>query len=323
MGTPVTAGSQVDPATDRIKPRRNDPISRLLSHRLYNEYVWAYLFLLPALVIVACFLIYPAVQTFLYSFEAFNPLLGIHRPVGLDNYVTLFRDPVWWSSLVNTIVFTLATVPFMIGASLGVALLLMPLHNRLQTVFKTVFYMPGVTAAVVIGLVWLWVFYPLSDGLANYIVESLGFDRVNWLGKSATALPSIIFMTWLTGQGAAIVLYMAALGNVPSSIYEAADIDCARTWTRFRRITWPLIKPTTLYVAIIGTAGSFLVFDVIYAMTKGGPGNSTTTIAYRLYDIAFGRFEFGLSSAAAVFLAILIVGFSFVQLRLFSTDVEY
>jgi multiple sugar transport system permease protein len=318
----VTTAARTD-QPDRTPGRPRDPVRRLLQHRLYNEYAWAYVFLLPALLIFAIFLVYPAIQSLFYSFDAFNPLQGQRRFIGLDNYVTLFRDPVWWTAIVNTLVFTIATVPFSIAVSLGIAVLLMPLHSRLQTIFKTVFYMPGVTSAVVIGMVWLWIFYPFSEGLANFIVESLGGERVNWLGKSATALPSIIFMTWLTGLGAAIVLYMAALGNIPSSIYEAADIDCAGSWTRFRKITWPLIKPTTLYAAIIGTAGSFLVFDVVYSMTKGGPGTATTTIVYRLYDIAFGRFEFGLASASAVLLALLVVGFSVIQLRFFSTDVEY
>lgn len=308
---------------DRPPGRPRDPIRRLLQHRLYNEWFWAYLFLLPCLAIFVVFLVYPAVQSVLYSFEAFNPLQGERRFIGLDNYVTLFRDPVWWTAILNTLIFTLATVPFSIAVSLGIATLLMPLHSRLQTVFKTVFYMPGVTSAVVIGMVWLWIFYPFSEGLANYVVESLGGERINWLGRSATAMPSIILMTWLTGLGAAIVLYMAALGNIPASMYEAADIDCAGSWTRFRKITWPLIKPTTLYAAIIGTAGSFLVFDIVYSMTKGGPGTATTTIVYRLYDIAFGRFEFGLASASAVLLALLVVGFSVLQLRFFSTDVEY
>lgn len=303
--------------------RRRGPLRRVTEHRLYNEWLWAYVFLLPALAIFAIFLVYPAIQSVIYSFDIFNPLQGDRRFVGLGNYVTLFRDPVWWTAIANTLIFTIATVPVAIAVSLGIALLLMPLHSRLQTVFKTIFYMPGVTSAVVIGLVWLWIFYPFSEGLANFVVESLGFERVNWLGKGTTALPSIIVMTWLTGMGAAIVLYMAALGNIPSSIYEAADIDCAGSWTRFRRITWPLIKPTTLYAAIIGTAGSFLVFDVVYSMTKGGPGTATTTIVYRLYDIAFGRFEFGLASASAVLLAFLVVGFSVIQLRFFATDVEY
>lgn len=311
--------------TDEAHRRRNwlGPVGRVLRHRAYNEYFWAYVFLLPAIVLFAAFLIYPAIQSIVFSFQSYT-VQRLDRPfIGLDNYETLLGDRIWWTSVVNTLVFTAATVPFTIGMALAIALLLMPLHSRLQTLFKTIFYMPGVTSAVVIGLVWLWIFYPFAEGLANFVVTSIGLPRQNWLGSSATALPSVIVMAWMTGQGATIVLYMAALGNIPQSLYEAADIDCARGWSRFRRITWPLIKPTTLYAAITATAGSFLVFDLVYTLTKGGPGNATTTVAFRIWQIAFERLDFGLASAGAVLLGLLVVLLSGIQFRFLSSDVEY
>ena len=312
-------------ATHEGGARRNrlGPWGRLLRHRSYNEYVWAYIFLLPAILIFSAFLIYPAIQSIIYSFQNFTAL-RLDRPfIGLANYQTLLSDPIWWTAVINTVVFVAATVPFTIGMALLIAMLLMPLNSRLQTIFKTVFYMPGVTSAVVIGLVWLWIFYPFAEGLANYVVTSIGLPKQNWLGTSATALPSVVVMAWMTGQGATIVLYMAALGNIPQSLYEAADIDCARGFTRFRRVTWPLIKPTTLYAAITATAGSFLVFDLVYTLTKGGPGNATTTVAFRIWQVAFERLQFGLASAGAVLLGILVITLSAIQFRFLSSDVEY
>ena len=305
--------------------RRNwlGPLGRVLSHRAYNEYFWAYVFLLPAIVLFGSFLIYPAIQSVIYSVQSFTVVRLDREFVGLENYQTLLTDRIWWTAVVNTLVFTLATVPFTIGMALLIALLLMPLHSRLQTLFKTIFYMPGVTSAVVIGLVWLWIFYPFAEGLANFAVTSFGLPKQNWLGNAGTALPSVIVMAWMTGQGATIVLYMAALGNIPQTLYEAADIDCARGWARFRRVTWPLIKPTTLYVAITATAGSFLVFDLVYTLTKGGPGNATTTVAYRIWQIAFERLDFGLASAGAVLLGLIVILLSAIQFRFLSTDVEY
>jgi multiple sugar transport system permease protein len=299
------------------------PLGRVLRHRAYNEYFWAYVFLAPAILLFGAFLIYPAIQSVIYSFQSFTVVRLDREFVGLDNYETLLTDRIWWSAVVNTLVFTLATVPFTIGMALGIALLLMPLNTRLQTLFKTIFYMPGVTSAVVIGLVWLWIFYPFAEGLANWVVTSVGLPKQNWLGSSSTALASVIVMAWMTGQGATIVLYMAALGNIPQSLYEAADIDCARGWSRFRRVTWPLIKPTTLYAAITATAGSFLVFDLVYTLTKGGPGNATTTVAYRIWQIAFERLDFGLASAGAVLLGLIVILLSAIQFRFLSTDVEY
>jgi multiple sugar transport system permease protein len=305
--------------------RRNwlGPLGRVLSHRAYNEYFWAYVFLLPAIVLFGSFLIYPAIQSVIYSVQSFTVVRLEREFVGLENYQTLLTDRIWWTAVLNTLVFTLATVPFTIGMALLIALLLMPLHSRLQTLFKTIFYMPGVTSAVVIGLVWLWIFYPFAEGLANFAVTSFGLPKQNWLGNAGTALPSVIVMAWMTGQGATIVLYMAALGNIPQTLYEAADIDCARGWARFRRVTWPLIKPTTLYVAITATAGSFLVFDLVYTLTKGGPGNATTTVAYRIWQIAFERLDFGLASAGAVLLGLIVILLSAIQFRFLSTDVEY
>ena len=116
---------------------------------------------------------------------------------------------------------------------------------------------------------------------------------------------------------------MAALGNVPRSLYEAADIDCASRWTRFWRITWPLIKPTTLYAALTATASSFLIFDTVYTLTKGGPGTATVTVVYRIYNIAFERFQFGLASAGAVLLAIVVITANLIQFKYLSTDIEY
>ena len=298
-------------------------IRRFVKHRTYNEYIWSYIFLAPAMAAFVVFLVYPAINTIIFSFQNFSIFNLEHPFVGLRNYQSLFKDRIWWIAVRNTIVFTLATVPFKVLVPMLIALALMRLNSTLQTGFKTVFYMPAVTSAVVIGLVWLWIYYPFQEGLANVLVTSLGLPRQNWLGSSRTALPAIIFMEWMIGQGPAIILYMAALGGVPRSYYEAAEIDCASTWSIFRRITWPLIKPTTLYVAIIATASSFLIFDTVFTMTHGGPGYATTTMVYKTYATAFTEFRFGYSSAMAVFLTVMVVGFNALQFKFLATDIEY
>ena len=312
------------------RPTGSNPLVRsvqrirgLVKHRTYNEYMWAYIFLMPAMLAFVLFLVYPALQSIIFSFQKFS-IFQLERPfIGLKNYQMLFEDRLWWAAVRNTIVFTVAVVPFNVMVSLLIALALLRLHSTLQTVFKTMFYIPGVTSAVVIGLIWLWIYYPFKEGLANFMVTSLGLDRQIWLGSSTTAMPAIIFMTWMTGQGATIILYMAALGGIPLHFYDAAKIDCASSWTTFLRVTWPLIKPTTLFVAITATAGSFLVFDTVYAMTKGGPGRATVTILYKTYTTAFEQYQFGLASAMAVFVAVLVVCFNALQFKFLATDVEY
>ena len=174
----TSLGNTADPTVSH----RLGWFSRIMQHRAYNEYVWAYIFLAPAIVVFLLFLVYPAIQSVIYSFQDLSVLRVDHPFIGFSNYVTLLTDPIWWTAVINTFVYTAATVPFTIVMALLIALLLTPLHSRAQTVFKTIFYMPGVTSAVVIGLVWLWIFYPFAEGLGNFVVTSVGLPKQNWLG---------------------------------------------------------------------------------------------------------------------------------------------
>ena len=297
--------------------------SRILAHRVYNEYWWAFLFLLPALVLFALFTLYPVLFTFLLSFEQAHNFFQPSKFVGLRNYEQLFSERLWRIALLNTIIFTFATVPVRIAVALLLALLIQPLNLKLQGVFRGVFYLPAVSSAVILALVWLWIYYPTKQGLANHIIEQVGISPQIWLGNQSLALPAIIFMVWATGEGAMVVLYGAALNNIPTTLYDAADIDCATPWSKFAKITWPLIKPTTLYGVIIGTIGSFQVFDIVFTMTGGGPGYSTRTLVYQIYSLAFLHHEFGYAAAQAVVLAFVIAILSVGLFRWLATDVEY
>ncbi len=184
-------------------------------------------------------------------------------------------------------------------------------------------YLPTVASGVTMALVWFWIYDPTNMGLLNMILGYIGIDSQMWLGSRSTALFSLILMSWLTGHGAGIILYLAALGGIPKSLYEAADIDHASAWSQFRNITMPLLKPTTLYLLVMGVIGSFQVFMSIYLMTQGGPNFATTTIAYLIYVHAFEYYQFGLAAAESFALGIVIILASVFQFKLMSTDVEF
>ncbi|MCI3918830.1 sugar ABC transporter permease [Paenibacillus sp. TRM 82003] len=289
--------------------------------RFLRDYGWAYLFILAPVLLFATFTLYPVVSAFLMSFQRYNILQS--EWIGLENYRFMVQDNVFWKSMRNTLIFTVATVPVNIVITFVLAYFIFKMKQSSQTFFKAALYLPTVASGVTISIVWLAIFNPTSDGLLNQLIALFGFDPVIWLGKSKTALFSIILMNWLGSHGAGIILYLAAMGGIPKSLYEAADIDHASGWTQFTKITWPLLKPTTLYLLVTGVITSFQVFIAVYLMTQGGPNFATTTIAYLIYESAFKFYDFGLASAQSFVLAFLIILVSIIQFKAFSSDIEY
>lgn len=284
---------------------------------------WAYLFVAPAVIHFLVFNAYPIGATIYLSFVRFN--LQGNTWIGLRNYQIALAEPVFWKSLANTALYTMVVVPVGIGIALFLSALIFPLRTSAQNFYKGAFYLPGVVSAVVVSMIWLWMF-DSAHGLLNYLLPlTTGgmMKPIAWLGDSRIALPSLMFMAVASGGGGAVILYLAAMGGIPATLYEAARIDGAGRWTEFRRITLPLLKPTTLYLAIMGTIGSFQVFTSIYMMTRGGPNYATTTVVYRIYETAFEFLKLGRASAMALILALIIIGVSIVQFKVLGTEVEY
>ena len=284
---------------------------------------WAYLFVAPAVIHFLVFSAYPIAATVYLSFVRFN--LQGNSWIGLRNYQIALAEPVFWRSLANTAFYTMVVVPVGIGIALFLSALIFPLRPSGQNFYKGAFYLPGVVSAVVVSMIWLWMF-DSAHGLLNYMLPTISGGMVkpiSWLGDAHIALPSLMFMAVAGGSGGAVILYLAAMGGIPATLYEAARIDGANRWTEFWRITLPLLKPTTLYLAIMGTIGSFQVFTSIYMMTRGGPNYATTTVVYRIYETAFEFLKLGRASAMALILALIIVGVSIVQFKVLGTEVEY
>lgn len=277
----------------------------------------AYLFLLPKLIFFTIFMLIPIVWAFILSFQEY----GVFETqwIGLKNYVDVYNSEIFRASLWNTFLYTIVTVPAFIITALIIASLINPLGKLSQTFFRSAFYLPTVTSMVIIAMVWRWM-YNYRFGLFNYIMGWFGMEPVDWLGQSATALPSLMIMSILIPPGSGIIIYMAAMNNISPTLYEAAKIDGANTLQRWWRITIPLLKPTTLYLVILSTIGSFQIFTQIIMMTGGGPGNSTETVVHVIYKTAFRDFNFGQASAQSVLLFFIIMVFAIFQYRALRGD---
>ncbi|MCC3373281.1 carbohydrate ABC transporter permease [Cohnella sp. REN36] len=289
--------------------------------RIRGDGAWGYAFIAVALLGYALFTAYPVISAFFISFQEYKPLGSEY--VGFDNYSATFRDPLFWKSIRNTIVYTILTVPVALALSFAIAILILPLKKRLQTTFKAIYYLPVVASGVAMSVVWLWIFDPLPAGIFNRLISIVGAPNQNWLGASGTAMFSLVIMAWLSSHGASIIIYLAALLGVDESYYEAADLDGATFLQKLWHIVIPFLKPTTLFLLVTGVIGSFQVFQNAYLMTGGGPDNATTMVGLLIFNNAFKYFEYGKAAAQSLVLALLIAGISMFQFKFLGKDVEY
>lgn len=249
---------------------------------------------------LAIFTVYPIGKAFAGSMHQWNPLNGTYSWVGLKNFQAILTDGLFWKSIWNTFYFSAFSVIFRIVIGLGVALMLYSKMTKYKTVLRGLFYMPTVTPLVAVSLVWVWMYDP-QFGLIN---RATHLD-VNWLHSATWSLPAIIIMTIWKDFGYATVLYLAALMNVPKDLYEAAEIDGANSSQIFWRITLPMIRPTTIFVLITSIITYMQAYVQFLMMTEGGPGTSTYTISYLIYDTAFVKYNFGEASAMSIVLFVI------------------
>lgn len=289
--------------------------------RLTGEDMWGYAFIAVAMIVFCVFTVYPVISAFFTSFEKYKPLGSTF--VGLENYKTTFSSSLFYKSIWNTLVYTVFTVPLSLCISFIVAILILPFKKKVQSLFKSMYYLPAVASGVALSVVWLWIYDPLPTGLLNSLLANFGISNVNWLGSSDTAMFSLILMALLAGHGTQIIIYLAALLGVPSSLFEAADLDGATFLQKLWFIVIPLVKPTTLFLLVTGVIGSFQVFMNAYMMTGGGPDNATTMVGLMIFNNAFKYSDYGLACAQALILAVVIAAISLLQFKLMGEDVEY
>ncbi|MCQ2739202.1 MAG: sugar ABC transporter permease [bacterium] len=274
-----------------------------------NNIVGVY-FVLPALLGIFIFIIIPIFCSLGLSFTSWD-LLNEIQYVGLSNYKAMLTEPVFKQILLNTIVYAVGTTLLAVAIPLIIADIL---HTKLKGTewFKTIYFIPFVTPAVVIAIVWSWIFDP-NIGCVNSILKM----HIDWLYDVHLAMPVLIFVSVWKLIGYNIILFLTGFSTINTEIYESAKIDGANHYHIFKDITLPLLKPTTLFVTVVTAISSFQVFDLIYIMTEGGPKDSTNVIVYSIYKYAFEYFDIGKSCALAYILFVVILIPALIQLKLF------
>jgi sn-glycerol 3-phosphate transport system permease protein len=286
-----------------------------------NIHVQGWLLALPAIVLLATFTHIPAVATVIDSF--FSTPQG-RRPaafIGVAQYRNMLADPIFWMALRNNLLYALITVPVAIGLSLAMALWV---KGRIKgrAALRLAFFTPTILPMVAAANIWIF-FYTPDYGLLNQIIRAFGLGSVNWLGSPETALPALMVVTIWKEAGFFMVFFLAALQQVPPVLYEAARMENASPWLVFRRITWPLLMPTTLFVAVNALINAFRVVDQVIAMTGGGPNNATTLLLFYIYQVAFSFWDTGYAAALSAVLLLLLALISFLQFFLLDRKIHY
>jgi multiple sugar transport system permease protein len=279
----------------------------------------AYGFLAPALVLIFIFFFLPVAAALALSFTDFDIYavgdLSNTRWVGLRNYQQLLGTPLFWQALRNTFYFALVGGPLSIGVSLGAALLLNQKLVRFKGFFRTVYFAPFVTTLVAVAIVWRYL-YHARYGLLNYGLGAFGIGPIDWLGDPRWAMPAIILMTVWKSFGYNMLIFIAGLQAIPEELYEAARIDGASAWQRFRHVTLPGLAPTMIFVTVITMIGFFQLFVEPYVMTAGGPLRSTTSVVLLMYEEGFRWWRMGYAAAVAFILFLVILAATLIQLAL-------
>ncbi|HEU5218549.1 MAG TPA: sugar ABC transporter permease [Gemmatimonadales bacterium] len=276
-------------------------------------------FVTPALLLVGVFFAVPVVSAFLLSFTDFDIYsigdVASTRFIGLKNYRDLAEMPLFWTALRNTIYFVVVGGPLSAAASLAAALMVNSRLTRFKPFFRSALFAPWVTTLVAVALVWRYIYHP-QYGILNALLGHLGIGPIDWLGNPHWAMPSIILLSVWKNFGYNMLVFLAGLQSIPEELYEAAALDGAGVWHRFRHITLPILGPTFVFVGVVTMIASFQIFSEPYVMTQGGPLKSTTTLVLLMYEQGFRWWRLGLSASIAMVLFLLTLGGTLMQLRL-------
>jgi multiple sugar transport system permease protein len=275
-----------------------------------NEALWGYLFIAPGTLLLLVFVVVPVLTAGAISLTRWT-LLSPPEFVGLANYRRLLPVPLFHKVLLNTFYFTAVSIPLGIFCSLGMAL---ALNQKIRglSFFRTAYYLPVISASVAVSAVWMWLLDG-NYGLINFALVRLGLPAVGWLNSTLWAMPAIILVTVWKNMGFNMIIYLAALQDVPQEMYEAARMDGAGRWKLFQHITLPMISPALFFTIITGVISSFQSFDLVYNMTDGGPARSTTLIGYYIWQQAFEFLRMGYGAAVAYVLFFLILVVTLLQ----------
>lgn len=283
----------------------------------YYKKITPYLFILPAFVVLVVFFFIPFFQTIGLSF--FDYSSSIYNPsfTGINNYIKLFNEPIFYKVMFNTFMYLIIAVPFLVIFPLFIAILI---NQKIKgiTLYKILIYLPVIVSIVVAAIAFKWLYS--TQGVLNYILSIFNINSIGWLTDTKWALFSVAIVTIWKGVGYYMMIYLASLMSVPQDLYEACDIDGANFLKKHLTVTIPHIMPTIALVTTISTISAMKVFAEIYVMTKGGPLNSSKTIVYYIYERAFENLDLGYASALAVILLIIVMLFSLINILCFEKN---
>lgn len=268
-------------------------------------------FILPALIPLAVFWIYPICRSLFISFTDWDYMSPSYYFVFFDNFKRLFQDPRFYEALWNTLLFSAGTLIPTLAGGLFLALLLQKAF-RGSGLFKFILFSPWITPTVAVSIVWTWIYNP-DTGLANEVLKFFHLPALQWINSSNTALLSVIIVTVWKSLGYAMIFYLSALEKVPTELYEANSLDGANAWQRFRDVTLPCISPTTFFLLIVTMVNSLQAYDQIQILTQGGPSGSTRTLLYMYYQLGFEEYDMGQATAVAMVLVVITLILSGVQ----------
>lgn len=303
------------PSPERLPERRGSSLSSKTS-----EGLWGYLFIFPQLLGLVAFSLIPLVSAFVISMMNWDGM-GTKQFVGFQNFIGQLRDEEFRIALVNTVYYTILSVPTGIVLAMLVAVGLNRVRGKI--LYRLIYFMPNITMSVAVAVVFMWLFNA-DFGLINmYLKQWFGITGPSWLTDSRYVMPSIAMLSVWMGLGGNMVLFLAGLQGISRSYYEAAEIDGAGKWQQLIHITITLLSPTTFFVTIMSIIGSFQVFDQSFVMTSGGPAKASYTLVYHIYETAFADFTFGKSTAAAVILFLMILSLTLFQMKMSRRWVHY
>jgi sn-glycerol 3-phosphate transport system permease protein len=280
-----------------------------------------YLYILPTFFFLFVFTHYPILKTFYMSLFKWNLATPKKEFVAFGNYVQAWSTPVFWEVLQNNIVFAAGTVPLTLALALALALLINQ-RIRALAIYRVLLFYPTMIPMAAAAMIWLWILTP-NYGLLNHYGKWLGLPDIHWLGHSRFALWALVLVGVWKRIGYYMVIYLAGLQVIPEHLYEAAIIEGAGPWHRFWRVTFPLLSPTTFFVAIMAVIDSFQAIDQVYLMTGGGPGNATNLFIFYIYQNAFRFFDFGYASAVSAILFLILLGLTVLAFRTLHRRVHY
>ena len=287
----------------------------------YDKLPTVLFFVLPALIPLIVFWIYPISRSIWLSFTNWDFMTPNYDFVWFKNYINLFKDVRFYEALMNTLVFTLGTLFPTIILGLILALLLSK-NFKGSGLLKFILFSPWITPTVAISIVWAWIF-KVDGGIANKIIQLVGMAPLGWIDKTSTAMFSVILVTIWKSLGYAMIFYLSALERVPGELYEAGALDGASGWRQFFDITLPSISPTTFFLTIITMVNSLQAYDQIQVLTQGGPAGSTKTLLYMYYTLGFQEYNMGKATAVAVVMIVITATLSLIQFKVGEKWVYY